>query len=73
MEGDFNTIREGVRVLGLVAAVFHFLVGFVIYRDIIRINKVLKTKRSGMIRGLAVFYILTLLVIIFLFGGLWLQ
>lgn len=59
-----DNVPEIVKIGGVLFASFHFLVGFVMYRDMVRINRVLKTKNSGVLKVLSVVYILLLLIII---------
>lgn len=58
---------ELVQIIGILFALFHFLVGFVFYRDMVRITQVIRTRRSGIFMLLSNFYIISLLAIVILF------
>ena len=62
-----DNVGDLVQMLGIIIALFHFLAGFVLYRDMVRISRVIRTRKSILFMFLSNVYILTLLAIIILF------
>lgn len=67
METITDSISDLIKVGGILFALFHFLVGFVMYRDMIRINKVIRTRYSRFFLLLSNIYLIILLVILVVF------
>ncbi len=67
METIAENIQTGVKILAIIFALFHFLAGFVFYRDMVRINNVIKTRKSGLFMFLSNLYLFILLSIVILF------
>lgn len=67
MDIDVNSIEELFKLGGILAALIHFAVGFIMYRDMLRINKVIKTNSRGLFTLISNGYILFLLAIVIVF------
>lgn len=67
MDDFFETIRQGIQIVGILGALLHFLIGFLLYRDVVRMNRVLKTKQSTAIQFLSYLYLGLLIVILIAF------
>lgn len=64
---DNETIIQTIKILGIIFSFFHFLVGFVLYRDIVRINSIIKKRRRIQFLIIADIYVLGLFLILVFF------
>ncbi|BCX13784.1 MAG: hypothetical protein KatS3mg085_316 [Candidatus Dojkabacteria bacterium] len=60
-------IIDAIKIAAIVFAVGHFLAGLLLFRDMIRINKSLKTKNSSFFNLLSFIYLLFLLFVLIIF------
>lgn len=63
----FENSADVIKVFAIIFSLFHFLVGFVIYREINRISNEIVTYLSPWIRFITTVYVLILAVIIGVF------
>lgn len=61
-----DNIDNIFKLFGILFALGHFLAGFIMYREIIRMNNVIRTKRRGVFVTLANLYILVLIGVLIL-------
>jgi len=68
MEIALDDLNQIIKITGIIFALFHFLAGFVMYIDILRINKVVETDRKRQITFLMNIYLAFLLGLIIFFA-----
>lgn len=59
-----DVLKDVIQIGGILFALSHFIVGFILYRDMVRINRVLKTPNSRSFMIIANLYIFFLLIIL---------
>lgn len=62
-----SIMHDVVKIGGILVSLVHFLVGFVFYRDMVRMARVLRTKNTIFFMAITNIYILILLVILIIF------
>lgn len=62
-----ETIIQVIKIMGIIFSLIHFLIGFVLYRDIVRINSVIKKRRQLQFLLVVDVYVLSLFIILVLF------
>jgi hypothetical protein len=60
-------ITDSVKIAAIIFAVGHFFAGLLLFRDMIRINRALKTKNSSFFNLLSFVYLLFLLFVLIVF------
>lgn len=70
IDNIFTNGADMARIIALIFAFFHFLAGFVIYREIMRVSGVIVTKLTPFIKFVATVYlaILILIIVILIFS-----
>lgn len=63
----FESIIEVLKIFAILFALFHFLVGLILFRDMIRMNRIIKTSNRGCFTFISFFYIFVLLCTLVLF------
>lgn len=63
----FTTLTTVIRILGIVFSLFHFLAIFILYRDVMRITKVVESQNSSKVVLITFIHVLFTLAIFALF------
>lgn len=62
-----DNLGDILKIAGILFGLLHVLVAFVLYRDVLRINRVVKTQYSPLITYISSIYIILVLTILGLF------
>ena len=70
MEDIIILLREYIYGIMVLAGLFHFLIGFLLYRDVVKMRGVLETKHSSLLNFFSSVYLffLFLVLVIFILG-----
>lgn len=67
---NLENIDHVIKMVAILFALFHFLVGLLLYKEVSRMNKVFTTKYQGLFQVIILLYILTLLGVVGLYAVL---